>query len=149
MLKIHNISKTFNPGTVNEKKALENLNLHLEKGDFVTMDFGCKVDGYCCDMTRTVAVGYVTDEMRTVYETVLQAQLAQQGLNLEMYCSFMGTTEEKLREDAYPAAEAALRNQAAIDKIVELEGLKVASDEMAEALAVISRQNNITVEQLV
>lgn len=37
MLKIHNISKTFNPGTVNEKKALTNLSLHLNKGDFVTI----------------------------------------------------------------------------------------------------------------
>ena len=37
MLKIHNISKTFNPGTVNEKKALSELSLHLEKGDFVTI----------------------------------------------------------------------------------------------------------------
>ena len=37
MLKLENISLTFNPGTVNEKKALENLNLHLEKGDFVTI----------------------------------------------------------------------------------------------------------------
>ena len=37
MLKINNISKTFNPGTVNEKKALNNLSLHLEKGDFVTI----------------------------------------------------------------------------------------------------------------
>ncbi len=37
MLKIHNISKTFNPGTVNEKKALTDLNLHLHKGDFVTV----------------------------------------------------------------------------------------------------------------
>ena len=37
MLKIHNISKTFNPGTVNEKKALSQLNLHLDKGDFVTI----------------------------------------------------------------------------------------------------------------
>ena len=37
MLKIHNISKTFNPGTVNEKKALSGLNLHLDKGDFVTI----------------------------------------------------------------------------------------------------------------
>ena len=40
------------------------------------MDIGCKFGGYCSDMTRTVAVGYATDEMRTVYETVLQAQLA-------------------------------------------------------------------------
>ena len=37
MLKINNISKTFNPGTVNEKTALTGLNLHLDKGDFVTI----------------------------------------------------------------------------------------------------------------
>ena len=37
MLKISNISKTFNPGTVNEKKALTDLSLHLNKGDFVTI----------------------------------------------------------------------------------------------------------------
>ena len=37
MLKITNISKTFNPGTINEKKALTNLSLHLAKGDFVTI----------------------------------------------------------------------------------------------------------------
>ena len=37
MLKIENISKTFNPGTVNEKTALQNLSLHLNKGDFVTV----------------------------------------------------------------------------------------------------------------
>ena len=37
MLKINNISKTFNPGTVNEKKALSDLSLHLQKGDFVTI----------------------------------------------------------------------------------------------------------------
>ena len=37
MLKIHEISKTFYPGTVNEKTALKNLSLHLNKGDFVTI----------------------------------------------------------------------------------------------------------------
>ena len=37
MLKINNVSKTFNPGTVNEKKALENVSLHLKPGDFVTI----------------------------------------------------------------------------------------------------------------
>lgn len=37
MLYLNNISKTFNPGTVNEKKALENVSLHLAPGDFVTI----------------------------------------------------------------------------------------------------------------
>lgn len=37
MLHITNISKTFNPGTVTEKKALSNLSLHMKKGDFATV----------------------------------------------------------------------------------------------------------------
>lgn len=48
----------------------------VESGDFVTLDFGCLHKGYCSDMTRTVAVGYATDEMKQVYGTVLEAQLA-------------------------------------------------------------------------
>lgn len=46
----------------------------IETGDFLTMDFGAVVDGYRSDMTRTVAVGKVTDEQRRVYETVLTAK---------------------------------------------------------------------------
>lgn len=46
----------------------------LQKGDFVTMDFGAVINGYRSDMTRTVAVGFVSDEQREVYETVLKAQ---------------------------------------------------------------------------
>lgn len=48
----------------------------LQNGDFVTIDFGCKFGGYCSDMTRTVALGCVTDEMKKVYDTVLSAQLS-------------------------------------------------------------------------
>ena len=46
------------------------------EGDFVTMDFGASYMGYCSDMTRTVAVGFATEEMKKVYNTVLEAQLA-------------------------------------------------------------------------
>lgn len=46
----------------------------LENGDFLTMDFGCIYDGYCSDMTRTVAIGSATQSMRTVYDVVLRAQ---------------------------------------------------------------------------
>ena len=48
----------------------------IREGDFITMDFGAQYMGYCSDMTRTVAVGYATEEMKTVYNTVLEAQLA-------------------------------------------------------------------------
>lgn len=48
----------------------------IQRGDFVTMDFGCLKNGYCSDMTRTVAVGEATEEMRNVYALVLKAQLA-------------------------------------------------------------------------
>jgi Xaa-Pro aminopeptidase len=48
----------------------------VQQGEFVTIDFGCKVNGYCSDTTRTVAVGEPSDEMRKVYDIVLRAQLA-------------------------------------------------------------------------
>ena len=48
----------------------------LQEGDFITMDFGVIYQGYCSDMTRTVALGYATEEMKQVYNTVLKAQLA-------------------------------------------------------------------------
>ena len=79
---------------------------------------------------------------------VLTAQLARQGLSLEMYCSFMNVDEAALRADARTTAEATLRNQAAIEKIVELENLEVDQNDVARALAVVCRQNNMTMEQL-
>ena len=78
----------------------------------------------------------------------LKAQLAQQGLSLDMYCQFMSTTEEKLREDARGNAEASVRIQAAIEQIVYLENMEANEQEIGEAIAVIARQNNMTVEQL-
>lgn len=48
----------------------------VERGDFITMDFGAVVGGYRSDMTRTVALGSIDDEQKKVYDTVLKAQLA-------------------------------------------------------------------------
>ncbi len=48
----------------------------IRDGDFLTMDFGAVYKGYHSDMTRTVAVGHATDEMKKVYGTVLESQLA-------------------------------------------------------------------------
>ena len=79
---------------------------------------------------------------------ILRAQLAQQGLDLNMYCQFMGTTEEKIRQDVTATAENTIRMQAAIDLIVEMEGLTAGEEDIAQAIAVVARQNGLTVEQL-
>ncbi len=46
----------------------------IEFGDLLVMDYGCVVNRYCSDMTRTVAVGDITSRQQAVYETVLEAQ---------------------------------------------------------------------------
>lgn len=48
----------------------------IQEGDFLTMDFGAVVNGYCGDFTRTVAIGRVTPFMKKIYNIVLAAQLA-------------------------------------------------------------------------
>jgi len=95
------------------------------------------------NITEKMLADAVEDQMRN-----LEAQLAQQGLNLQMYCSFMNTTPEQLRKDSEPTAEAALRCRAAIDEIVMLEQLEATKEEIGEALAIICHHNGVTMEQL-
>jgi len=46
----------------------------IQSGELVTLDFGALYKGYCSDITRTVAVGEISDELREIYDTVLEAQ---------------------------------------------------------------------------
>ncbi|GAF22651.1 MULTISPECIES: M24 family metallopeptidase [Shouchella] len=46
----------------------------IESGELVTLDFGAYYEGYCSDITRTLAVGNISDELKTIYETVRVAQ---------------------------------------------------------------------------
>lgn len=50
--------------------------VEVKKGDFVTFDIGAVYEGYHSDMTRTIAVGEVSDEQRKIYDIVLEAHLA-------------------------------------------------------------------------
>ena len=78
----------------------------------------------------------------------LKAQLSQQGLTMQMYCQFMNTTEQALREESRPNAVTSVLVQAAIEQVVYLENLEATKEEIGEAVAIIARQNNMTVEQL-
>lgn len=67
-------------GTASEKP--------IQPGDFIVMDYGCVVDGYCSDITRTVAVGPITEEQKNVYNSVLFVQTKMLSLiHSGMSCS--------------------------------------------------------------
>ncbi|WP_096270563.1 M24 family metallopeptidase [Paucisalibacillus globulus] len=51
----------------------------IQSGELVTLDYGALYNGYVSDITRTVAVGEISDELRKIYDTVLEAQL--RGVN--------------------------------------------------------------------
>lgn len=52
----------------------------LEPGDFLTLDFGCKYNGYCSDMTRTVVIGKAGEEQKKIYDIVLRANIEAEQL---------------------------------------------------------------------
>lgn len=59
----------------------------LRRGDMITMDFGARYGNYCADMTRTVALGQPSDEMKKVYGIVLNAQkMAQDAVAAGKLC---------------------------------------------------------------
>lgn len=50
-------------------------NKKIDLGDVITLDFGCKYNGYCSDMTRTIFVGYIPEKVKPIYDLVLKNQL--------------------------------------------------------------------------
>ncbi len=76
----------------------------VQNGEFLTMDFGVLYRGYCSDMTRTVCIGQPSDEMRHIYNTVLEAQLlglktARAGLHWVRECD--GVVREFIASKGY------------------------------------------------
>ena len=50
-------------------------NRKIEENDIITIDMGCKVNGYCSDMTRTIFVGSIPEEIKKIYDLVLKNQV--------------------------------------------------------------------------
>lgn len=78
----------------------------------------------------------------------LSEDMAQHGLNLEMYCQFSGTTKEQIREEIREKAVQNLRGQAVIDKIAELENLTVSEEDIEKAFEMLAAQNGMPLELL-
>ena len=78
----------------------------------------------------------------------MQAQLAQRGLSLEMYCQFSGQTMEQLRESMRGEAESALRIQTAAEAIADLEKIEATDADVQAEYELVCRQNGLTMEQL-
>ncbi len=73
----------------------------VNKGDFITMDFGAVIDGYNSDMTRTVALGEVSEKQKLVYDTVLKAQLsALSEINAGKRCKDIDKTARDIIDNA-------------------------------------------------
>ena len=73
----------------------------IEKGDFLTMDFGCVYNGYCSDMTRTIVIGKASDKQKEIYKLVLKAQLAALDF---IKAGYKGKEVDKVARDIIYAA---------------------------------------------
>lgn len=73
----------------------------VKEGDFFTFDIGAVFEGYHSDTTRTVAIGYATDEMQEIYSVVLKAQLAAlEKIRSGVLCSEVDKTARDIIENA-------------------------------------------------
>lgn len=73
----------------------------IENGDFVTMDFGCVLDGYCSDMTRTVVIKKAGAMQREIYDVVLSAQMAAiEAIGVGKSCRETDYAARKIIEEA-------------------------------------------------
>jgi Xaa-Pro dipeptidase len=73
----------------------------IKKGDLVLFDLGVVVDGYCSDITRTIAYGDINDKQKEIYETVLKGQLAAiDAIKPGVACSDIDLTARRIITEA-------------------------------------------------
>lgn len=120
----------------------------IESGDFVTMDLGCVLDGYCSDMTRTVVMGKANEKQREIYNTVLLAQeAALSSIAIGKKCSDIDKAARDVIENAGYGAEFghSLGHSVGIE-IHEAPNFSQRSKALAEAGNVITVEPGIYIE---
>ncbi len=77
----------------------------LREGELLTLDFGAQLSGYKTDMTRTVAIGPVSDELKAIYEAVLTAQqMALDAIRAGAKCQDVDRIARDYLDERYPGA---------------------------------------------
>lgn len=75
----------------------------ISEGELVVLDFGCVYEGYMSDMTRTFAIGDISDDIKDVYDTVLKAQTeALKSISPGKICSDIHKVAEDIINEKYP-----------------------------------------------
>lgn len=77
----------------------------IQKGDMLTLDFGAKINGYCSDITRTVAFGKISDQLRGIYDLVYDAHMASlEAVRPGMICGDIDKIARDMIDARYPGA---------------------------------------------
>lgn len=77
----------------------------VQNGELLTLDFGAQVNGYKCDMTRTIGFGKLSDKLVKIYDTVLQAQsVALAAIRPGASCREVDRVARELIDARYPGA---------------------------------------------
>lgn len=119
----------------------------VQNGDFITMDFGAVVEGYCSDMTRTVAMGSVNDTQRDIYNTVLKAQ--KSAINVAFAgekCSNIDAVARKIIENKYSGSFGHGLGHGVGIEVHELPNLNTSFDKPLEVNNVVTIEPGIYLE---
>ena len=117
----------------------------IDLGDVITLDFGCKYEGYCSDMTRTIFVGYIPEEAKKVYDLVLKNQLQtakelKEGTNIKQITKMV---ENDFKLNGYELVHA-LGHGVGLD-IHELPAISSRNDKNLKQKMVITNEPGIYV----
>lgn len=116
----------------------------LENGELVVLDFGCFYNGYASDMTRTVAVGNISDKLIDMYNTTLNAQLAAiDNISAGKTCMDIHNIAQGIIDKKYPEAFGHALGHGVGLEIHEMPTVHQKSEKILEESNVISVEPGI------